>query len=187
MNRILYNNQKGVLMIKMALSTTGKVNKGKFETIISKEIFEIIKGFNWNVQKSNNTNYARRGVRDKANNGEKRKIYHVHRVVWEFYKGPIPEGFTVDHIDGDGLNNLIENLRLATCQEQNMNRRKQSRKASGYIGVRWMEKDKIWAAQIRVSKKGIHLGSFRSAEEAAKARDEAAKIYQGRFAVLNFP
>ena len=36
----------------------------------------------------------------------------LHRAVWEFYNGPIPEGYHVHHIDEDRANNEIENLAL---------------------------------------------------------------------------
>ena len=41
----------------------------------------------------------------------------LHRKVWEFYNGPIPEGYEVHHIDGDTDNNDIENLALLTESE----------------------------------------------------------------------
>jgi len=34
----------------------------------------------------------------------------LHRDVWEFYKGPIPKGWDIHHIDLDRENNAIENL-----------------------------------------------------------------------------
>lgn len=36
----------------------------------------------------------------------------IHRVVWEHYNGPIPEGYVVHHIDGDKTNNDISNLAI---------------------------------------------------------------------------
>jgi transcriptional regulator with XRE-family HTH domain len=37
---------------------------------------------------------------------------YLHRDVWEFSFGPIPEGFDVHHIDEDKTNNDISNLAL---------------------------------------------------------------------------
>lgn len=41
----------------------------------------------------------------------------MHRVVWEFYKGKIPAGWDIHHIDHDKTNNRIENLELYTKEE----------------------------------------------------------------------
>ena len=51
----------------------------------------------------------------------------IHRFVWEFFKGPIPEGMTLDHKDGDKTNNRINNLQLMSGGE---NSRKGNRKLS---------------------------------------------------------
>lgn len=47
-----------------------------------------------------------------------RKRLFVHRVVYATFKGPIPPGLTINHIDGNTSNNHIDNLELATHQEQ---------------------------------------------------------------------
>jgi hypothetical protein len=44
----------------------------------------------------------------KLNNKE----YKTHRLIWTWHYGEIPEGISIRHIDGDKLNNRIENLRL---------------------------------------------------------------------------
>lgn len=42
------------------------------------------------------------------------KSFAIHRLVYETFKGQIPEGLTVDHIDGCKDNNNIFNLQLLT-------------------------------------------------------------------------
>jgi hypothetical protein len=43
---------------------------------------------------------------------KKGKLQYVHRLVWQTFKGEIPKGFEIDHIDGDTSNNKLENLQL---------------------------------------------------------------------------
>lgn len=46
-----------------------------------------------------------------------RRVYSVHRLVWEAFKGPIPEGMIIDHINGNGCCNWITNLQVITYLE----------------------------------------------------------------------
>ena len=63
------------------------------------------------------------------------KSYAVHRVIWEMHNGPIPEGMQIDHIDNNTMNNRLDNLRLATHSQNNMNKVARCDNALGIKGV----------------------------------------------------
>lgn len=63
------------------------------------------------------------------------KSYWCHKVVWEICNGEIPKGFKVDHIDGNGKNNSISNLRVVTHKVNMHNQKKRSTNTSGVTGV----------------------------------------------------
>ena len=63
------------------------------------------------------------------------KIYIVSRVIWEMVNGTIPEGYIIDHLDGDALNNKIENLACKTRGENMQNRKLDKRNNTGVPGV----------------------------------------------------
>ena len=57
-------------------------------------------------------------------NGDKiQRSFGLHNVIYAWYKGELPLGYDVDHIDGDSLNNNIDNLELVT-HEENLKRRR---------------------------------------------------------------
>lgn len=104
------------------------------------------------------------------------------------YHRCLSDGYVVDHINCDGLDNRRANLRLATRQQNKCNSRPNSRGGtSRYKGIFWAKDRKKWRAAITFKGKTIRLGQFDNEVEAAKVRDAAAKKYHGQFAWLNFP
>ena len=121
-----------------------------------------------------------------------------------------PKGMHTDHINGYGLDNRKENLRVCTAQENHQNRRLRSDSSTGFKGVQYTpiakrkytsKKTGITTICEHVLKKPyqayigdpermgrhIRLGYYATAEEAARARDAKAKELHGEFAYLNFP
>jgi len=95
-----------------------------------------------------------------------RLIYWLHNPDWDIMDSSRDNA--IDHIDGNTLNNNIENLRVVSHQENNWNRTK----AKGYS--RFKNK---WIAGIRLNGKSIHLGLFDNEDDARNAYLEAKKIY----------
>lgn len=50
-------------------------------------------------------------------NGERLRV-QAHRLVWYHFHGPIPDGLTINHINGIKDDNRPDNLELATHKEQ---------------------------------------------------------------------
>jgi hypothetical protein len=86
--------------------------------------------------------------------------------------GEFPED-QVDHIDGNGLNNIWTNLRPVTCGENQKNRRKYARNTSGTTGVYWYKQARKWRSLIH----NKHLGLFHNKEDAIAARKAAEVFY----------
>lgn len=113
-----------------------------------------------------------------------RRRYRAHQLAWLFVYGQWPSA-AIDHKDGDFTNNRIENLRLCT-QSQNLgNRRGHSRK--GYFKGVTLRRSGRYEAAICLDYRQIYLGTYATAEEAARAYDAAAVEHFGEFARLNFP
>lgn len=79
---------------------------------------------------------------------------------------------SIDHIDGDKLNNQRSNLRLLTRAEQmtNLNDGLRSTNTSGYRGVSFIAKQGAWMAYANVAGKTKSLGTFPTPEQANEAR-----------------
>ncbi|WP_138725689.1 HNH endonuclease [Pseudomonas lactis] len=63
-------------------------------------------------------------------------VHRAHRLIWELIHGAIPGGMQVDHIDGNGLNNNIGNLRLVTNSINCRNTATRQDNSTGVTGVR---------------------------------------------------
>jgi len=97
-----------------------------------------------------------------------------------------PRGMDTDHINGDKLDNRKENLRICSHIKNGYNRKNQINKRGKYKGVSWHTKSNMWRVRIGYDRKTISLGYFNSDIEAAKTYDEAAKVYHGAYARVNF-
>lgn len=109
------------------------------------------------------------------------KQEYVHRLIFFMFNNYWPK--EIDHIDRDVTNNRIENLREST-RSQNMANRSSS---NAFRGIQ--SNGSSYTARIGnpFTRKTEYIGSYPTAEDAAKAYDIKAKEYFGDFAVLNFP
>ncbi|AUS01375.1 hypothetical protein NVP1284A_48 [Vibrio phage 1.284.A._10N.286.55.A5] len=97
------------------------------------------------------------------------KPKYAHRLAWFIFKGDIDDSMQIDHINGDGLDNRIENLRQVTAAENSKNLRLSKRNTSGFSGVRFCNSYRKWEARIGKE----NLGYFKSYEDAVSARIKA--------------
>ena len=107
-----------------------------------------------------NTNHYLQGRIDK-------QMYLVHRLIWKWVTGEEP-GESIDHLNGDTLDNRFENLRNTTMLINGKNSAKKSNNISGYTGVYWRSERSRWVAKVTFEGRKLQLGSFNSPEPAYK-------------------
>lgn len=138
--------------------TQGKV------ALVDDEDYDYISQWKWCVTTG-------RAVR---NNGT---TVFMHRVIMK-----TPAGMEVDHIDGNSLNNQKSNLRNCSHNNNQKNMRISYKK---YKGITYVGNVSGYKARLYCNGERIHLGFFKTEEEAALAYNEAAIKYFGEFANLN--
>lgn len=102
--------------------------------------------------------------------------YYAHRVAWAIYHNAHPE-FTIDHIDGNRINNRIINLRDVLSKVNSQNKRIPQNNTTGTVGVYWVKSRNLWRASISTGGKVKTLGQFHSYEDAVAVRKMAEERY----------
>lgn len=101
--------------------------------------------------------------------------YKLHRFIWEYVTGGKPD--SIDHINGDKLDNRICNLRNVTFSEQMRNMPLRFNNKSGKSGVSWDKPLGKWKVGISVNNKNIYLGYYHNLQEAIAVREKAEIKY----------
>jgi hypothetical protein len=155
------------------------LTKGRV-AIVDENLYDWLNQWKWLCLTTSNGNaYAARCI------GWKGPWVLMHRLIMN-----APDGTEVDHKDGNGLNNVISNLRICNHSQNGMNRSKQQGEyTSKYKGVsfdgRPNYKNHPWRAAIQACNIQHDLGHFDTEIEAIKAYNEAAVYYFGEFAYTN--
>ena len=129
--------------------------------LVDDEYYDFLSGFRWRVRKVRNTFYA------YTTDGGCRQL--MHRIVIGAERG-----CQVDHIDGNGLNNCRNNLRIVSNRENSYNQRKKvsGKSTSNYKGVCFW-KNRWWAKVVCGSSRVC--GSFLEERDAALFYDMHAR------------
>lgn len=139
----------------------------------------------WKIDQSNFVKSGMMAGSISGNNGYVRikldkVMYAAHRLVWKIHFGYDPVHH-LDHINGNKIDNRIENLREAT-NSQNIAAGKVGRiSKSGKVGVYFVKKSGKYIAGFRKNRKYNYLGLFLTLEEAEYAYNKAIKEAFGEY------
>lgn len=140
--------------------------------IIDIEDYEKVKQYHWNKTPQN---YIYTNI--YSNGDGTHTALLIHRLIMGLDFG---NKLCVDHIDGNTFDNRKCNLRIVNKMQNNWNKTRPKNK-SGMTGVCKNSNCSTWQSNININHKKIHLGNFKSFEDAVKARIEAEKKYFGEY------
>ena len=145
-----------------------------YEAVIDAADASDMSKWNWHARTDGDRVYAARNVPTDPHG--KRGVMQMHRQI-----ACPPLGMEIDHIDGDGLNNRRDNLRVATKSQNQCNRRPLPTSTTGLKGVSPYKRCGTWHARISAGGKRICLGYYKTPVEAHAAYVAASKRLHGPF------
>ena len=108
-----------------------------------------------------------------------KRSYYLHQLIFLLHHGYIPSN--IDHIDGNGMNNRIENLREATVSQNMYNTRIRVNNTSGFKGVHFNKQKQKWQAKLWLN--GIQIARvFHSKDLAVEFMELFREMAHGQFA-----
>ena len=146
------------------LKKTFRIRNGKLERIDLRRTdgkWKVIEN-----KKNHNTGYCQVMLNRRM------MLYHV--IIWILSTGKdIPQGMEIDHINGNKIDNRIENLRIVTRRRNQQNRK--THRAGRLTGTCYDKTQHNWKSQIRINKTHIGLGCYKTEQEAHEAYKIACK------------
>lgn len=130
----------------------------------------VLGAYKWTICKQGRT-YRAIHTRNKKVLGTR----YLHQYIWFLEYGYFPA--RIDHINGNSLDNRLENLRECTHAQNMQNSRKRQTGTSKYKGVYWDKSVGLFKARIQ----NRFLGSSSSEEECAEIYRIAAQEIYGEF------
>lgn len=116
----------------------------------------------------------------------RQKVFKISQLVAMAFLGHKPDGYklVVDHINGNRLDDRVENLRIVTHRANTSTcfRTNNGTFSSKYVGIYWSINSLKWNSNIYYDGIRIHLGSFDNETDASDAYQKAlSKIENGSF------
>ena len=188
------------MVFKKQLENNTYIDKGDYFEVtvnnsdliykVDSEDVEWMQGYTWYTDKAHGLKYPYLTTKMTFGIGEENRRnvkFHIHIMQEEIdrFIRDNPEytkRIVIDHIKGDITDNRRSNLRVRTQSENNMNKKIQSNNTSGFVGVTWHNKQKMWNAIITVREDIVELGSYYYLRNALRARIDAEKEYFGEHA-----
>ncbi len=160
------------------------LEKGFF-TIVDDEDYDFLVKIRWSAARRSETRGGYHAIYNKRDGISRTDHYRLARILMD-----APPDLEVNHINQNTLDNRRENLRLATTQQNQFNRKLQKNNKSGFKGVVFHDSGghhlkRPWRVFIQINKKKKHVGYFQTPEEAARAYDDAAVEHYGEYALTN--
>jgi len=147
------------------------------------DVFELIDGELWRKASAGKTGrrYGSKLVANKENTSGgycavkfKGRMVNYHTIVYILACGDIQKGLVVDHINGDKLDNNINNLRVVPPRANSQNAH--SHRKGRLFGCCFHRVNMKWLAKIVINKKCVHLGYYHTERAAHEAYCKAHEL-----------
>lgn len=123
--------------------------------------YEDVSQYTWRISKKRSKYYVITGSFKKGT------MRYLHNLII----GDVPEGYEIDHIDGNSLNNMSKNLRIVNRQENVDNQR--ATRIDNQIGIRgivYNRANKKYQVDFNYHKNRFYTKDWKSIQEAVWCR-----------------